>query len=168
MSLPEVDRQEYGAEDDDIIVQKNTSSSRQNGEHDPPQPAAAAADHDDAEFYQFVRVHLPKVELHAHLNGCIPLPLLRELAQERGVTLHSKYFRNAHHHDDDVDTNNSTGNYDTHDDPMHPHHHHHLRPPNLYNLHPRSLQDCFDMFAELPTIVNDLTAVRRITLAAAP
>jgi adenosine deaminase len=26
--------------------------------------------------------HLPKVELHAHLNGSIPLPLLRDLARE--------------------------------------------------------------------------------------
>ena len=30
----------------------------------------------------FIR-QLPKAELHAHLNGCIPIQVLRDLAQER-------------------------------------------------------------------------------------
>lgn len=30
---------------------------------------------------------LPKTELHAHLNGCVPLKVLRELADEAGVPL---------------------------------------------------------------------------------
>ncbi|KAK7688014.1 hypothetical protein QCA50_008384 [Cerrena zonata] len=34
------------------------------------------------EQLDFVR-QLPKAELHAHLNGCIPIKTLRELAQER-------------------------------------------------------------------------------------
>ena len=98
-------------------------------------------------FYSFLRHDLPKVELHAHLNGCIPLPLLQQLAAERGVVLSSKYFRAPSSHNKNA--------------PQHSH-----QPPDMYNLHPRSLQDCFAMFAELPAIVNDLTAVRQITEAA--
>lgn len=70
---------------------------------------------------------IPKVELHAHLNGCIPLDLLRELAEERSVSLSAKYFDNG---------------------------------SKL-----RSLADCFDLFAELPQVINDLRALRRITQA---
>jgi adenosine deaminase len=39
------------------------------------------------EHYQFVLLEaLPKVELHAHLNGCIRKAPLFELAKDRGVT----------------------------------------------------------------------------------
>lgn len=36
----------------------------------------------------------------------------------------------------------------------------------LYNVHPRSLKDCFDMFAEIPSCVDDLPALERITYEA--
>jgi adenosine deaminase len=72
---------------------------------------------------------VPKVELHAHLNGCIPPDLLRELAEERSVSLSAKHFAGT-----------------------------------TSNL--RSLADCFDLFAELPNVINDLRALRRIAQAA--
>ena len=34
---------------------------------------------------------------------------------------------------------------------------------HMYNLQPRSLQDCFDMFAEIPKCVDDKIALQRIT-----
>jgi adenosine deaminase len=92
--------------------------------------------------YDVIRYQLPKVELHAHLNGCIPLDLLHTLASERGVSLSSKHFDKA--------TAEGT------DDGA----------PDMYNVRPRSLQDCFDMFAELPRVINDLVALERITEAA--
>ena len=107
----------------------------------------------DVSYYEFVRYHLPKVELHAHLNGCIPVTLLQELAHERGVTLPFKYFRVV----DATTTNQTHPNTTTTTAVV---------APDMYNLHPRSLQDCFDVFAALPAMVNDLTAVRRITYAA--
>lgn len=36
----------------------------------------------------------------------------------------------------------------------------------MYNVKPRSLQDCFELFAELPRVINDLEAIRVITQAA--
>lgn len=71
---------------------------------------------------------IPKVELHAHLNGSIPPELLRTLAEERSVALSEKHFSQ--------------------------------------NARPRSLADCFELFAELPKVINDLNALHRITEAA--
>lgn len=100
--------------------------------------------------YRFVCHELPKIELHAHLNGCISGRILQELAIERGVTLSPTHFA--------ASSSSTTANSDDNIP--------HQQPPDMYNVHPRSLQDCFDMFAELPAAVNDLTAVRRITVAA--
>lgn len=76
---------------------------------------------------------IPKVELHAHLNGCIRSATLKDLAREREVDLP--------------------------DILLGPDHENH----SMYNLRPRSLQDCFALFAELPKLINDLSALRRIT-----
>jgi adenosine deaminase len=81
---------------------------------------------------------IPKVELHAHLNGCIRETTLFELAKERGVTLSQHHFAKEPTSDDH----------------------------SMYNVRPRSLQDCFDMFAEIPKCVNDLAALARITTEA--
>lgn len=87
--------------------------------------------HDDKihndEIYNFIKNVVPKVELHAHLNGCIPSDLLHTLANERDVTLSSKFHDNSKN---------------------------------------RSLEDCFDMFRELPNVINDLTSIAQITRAA--
>lgn len=83
--------------------------------------------------------HLPKVELHAHLNGSIRQHTLVELANERSVTLPAIFLlHEAEHHDPD-------------------------REALFFNTKPRSLQECFDIFALIPKCVNDLTALRRIT-----
>ena len=115
--------------------------------------------------------HLPKVELHAHLNGCIREATLFSLAAERGVQLPEAYFSPAHNHnksktngtvseqqqqDPVEDTNtdsdvNAIEDDDNDDDGL------------LYNTLPRSLSDCFAMFAEIPKAVNDLPALQRIT-----
>lgn len=82
---------------------------------------------------------LPKVELHAHLNGCIRETTLFELAKVRGVTL------NEHHFSEQPIVG---GDH------------------SMYNVRPRSLQDCFEMFAEIPKCVDDLASLSRITTEA--
>lgn len=88
-----------------------------------------------------VVANLPKVELHAHLNGCVRETTLFELAKERGVRL------NEHHFSDD-----SSGSEADHH--------------SMYNVRPRSLKDCFDLFTEIGKCVDDIVALRRITLEA--
>ena len=90
----------------------------------------------DADFLS----RLPKVELHAHLNGCIRESTLVELAKERNISLSPKHF-------------SSSSPLSSEDE------HHHT----MYNVRPRSLQDCFDMFADISQAVNDLKALERIT-----
>lgn len=89
------------------------------------------------DLHDFIK-RLPKVELHAHLNGCIRETTLFELAKERGVNLSSRHFAEEPSADDH----------------------------SMYNVRPRSLQDCFDMFAEIPKCVDDLVALSRITTEA--
>jgi adenosine deaminase len=102
--------------------------------------SAQASDKEDG-LHHYVR-HLPKVELHAHLNGCIRESTLFDLANERNATLSSHHFAST--------ADAGTDGQD------------HF----MYNVLPRSLQDCFDMFAEIPACVNDLPALKRITLEA--
>lgn len=90
---------------------------------------------DDETLLAFVR-RLPKVELHPHLNGCIREATLFELAAERSVELSSHHFGPS----------SASSNED----------------PFMYNVRPRSLKDCFDMFAEIPKCVDDLPALERI------
>jgi adenosine deaminase len=99
----------------------------------------SAADDDDMNDFA---INAPKVELHAHLNGCIRESTLFALAQERSVTLSDHHFVAP----------------STASSPLSDH--------SMYNVRPRSLQDCFDMFAEIPRCVDDLKALRRITLEA--
>lgn len=94
---------------------------------------------EDSDLQQFVTA-MPKVELHAHLNGCIREDTLFDLARERNVELSSTHF--GHHPTETVDENS-----------IH----------YMYNVKPRSLKDCFEMFAEIPKCVNDQAALQRIT-----
>jgi len=89
--------------------------------------------------------HLPKIEVHAHLNGCIRESTLLDLARERNVALPSHLFGSI-------------------DNKSHDNHHDIRAEPHMYNTRPRSLQDCFDLFAEIPKCVNDLSSLKRITL----
>lgn len=103
--------------------------------------AEASSQEDD--LHHYVR-QLPKVELHAHLNGCIRESTLFELADERNATLSSHHFASTA---EAIHTPTGQDHF-------------------MYNVLPRSLQDCFDMFAEIPLCVNDLPALKRITLEA--
>ena len=98
----------------------------------------------------------PKVELHAHLNGCIREETLFALAHERNVTLSSHLFSWAQ----------SNTTVDNQQDVAHKIESSEDNNPQMYHVSPRSLQDCFDMFAEIPNAVNDLEALKRITLEA--
>jgi len=94
---------------------------------------------DDTSLEDFIE-KIPKVELHAHLNGCIREATLFDLARERNVVLSDHHFCQS-----------STFSSST------------LLHGGMYNVRPRSLQDCFDMFAEIPKCANDQTSLRRIT-----
>jgi adenosine deaminase len=83
---------------------------------------------------------IPKVELHAHLNGCVRESTLFELARERDIVLSDHHFA-----EDDAEE----------DDECH-----------MYNSKPRSLVDCFDIFVQVAQVVGDLEALRRITYEA--
>jgi adenosine deaminase len=108
-------------------------------------------------LYRFIRDHVPKIELHAHLNGCIPLPVLRELCEERQVTLSSLVLQSS----------SSSWNYSQKESNERDSKNNGIGMlSSFYNVHPRSLEDCFQIFRELPRAVNDLNAVRRITRAA--
>jgi adenosine deaminase len=96
---------------------------------------SAVFPHGDDELYQAL-LRIPKVELHAHLNGCVRETTLFELAAARGVDLPAAYFAAA-------DTHNNDG--------------------LLYNRQPRALADCFAIFGFIAAAVNDLPALRRIT-----
>lgn len=83
--------------------------------------------------------HLPKIELHAHLNGSIRESTLVELARERSVSLPSKLLQHeAEHHDPDKEA-------------------------LFFNTKTRSLEECFEIFAYIPKCVDDIAALKRIT-----
>jgi adenosine deaminase len=86
---------------------------------------------------------IPKIELHAHLNGCVRESTLLELARERGIQLSEHHFAD----EDDMGQGN--------DDEM--------AVCQMYNSRPRSLVDCFDIFLQVGQVVADLDALRRIT-----
>lgn len=92
---------------------------------------------------------VPKIELHAHLNGTIRESTLIELAKERGVKLSSK-LHNEH-------AAPSTSSHVGETKPNRDRHRH------MYNTKPRSLLECFEIFAEIPKVINDLKALERIT-----
>lgn len=95
------------------------------------------ASENDEERERWIQA-MPKVELHAHLNGCIRPSTLQDLAKERNVILSS-----LHH--DPKDNTETTGG-------------------TMYNRRPRSLKDCFDIFAEIPKCVDNRASLKRIVL----
>jgi adenosine deaminase len=83
---------------------------------------------------------LPKIELHAHLNGSIRETTLVQLAAERSITLPTKLLQHAaEHHDQD-------------------------REALLFNTKSRSLEECFEIFGYIPRCVNDVVSLKRITV----
>jgi adenosine deaminase len=92
----------------------------------------------DGSLHQFCKL-LPKIELHAHLNGSIRESTLVELARERSVSLPVKLLKHeAEHHDPDKEA-------------------------LFFNTKPRSLEECFEIFGYIPSCVNDVAALKRIT-----
>mmetsp|Transcript_5312 Transcript_5312/g.8156 ORF Transcript_5312/g.8156 Transcript_5312/m.8156 type:complete len:412 (-) Transcript_5312:97-1332(-) len=91
--------------------------------------------------------NLPKIELHAHLNGSIREKTLFELAEERMIELNSRFFETAPSFNGTQNTVN--GNNE--------------RPALIYNKRHRSLLECFDIFSEIGKVIIDLDAIRRIT-----
>jgi adenosine deaminase len=118
---------------------------------------------------------IPKVELHAHLNGCVREATLLELARERGVDLCPRLFPTCasaasetassasppdswgslHRSSDDPPVrtfdNTATSSHSS---------------PAFYHRKPRSLADCFQVFGEIARVVDDLEALRRVTTEA--
>jgi adenosine deaminase len=89
------------------------------------------------ELRDFVET-LPKIELHAHLNGCVRESTLFDLANARNIKLSLHQFGN-----DVVESNDGNG--------------------DLHCVKPRSLNECFDIFVEISKCVDNLEALRRIT-----
>ena len=89
---------------------------------------------------------LPKVELHAHLNGCIRESTLFELAAERNITLSSLL------HDFTEPASTTRDGVKRKDE--------YLRHENKKR---RSLSECFKIFSEISKCVTDLDAIARIT-----
>jgi len=104
----------------------------------------------NSSYLNFVK-RLPKVELHAHLNGCIRETTLFELAKERSVAL------KEHHFLDSQERHTTDGDYNENSD---------VDELSMYNLRPRSLKDCFDIFIEISKCVDDVPALERITMEA--
>jgi len=105
-------------------------------------PNSSSSSDDDDDRQTIIR-ELPKVELHAHLNGTIREKTLIDLACERDVVLNEKYhfFNNLHGQNSSI--KNTTGNH---------------------GYHPkRSLSECFEIFGEIAKCVDDLDALQRVT-----
>jgi adenosine deaminase len=99
-------------------------------------------------LHKFIK-SLPKIELHAHLNGCIREHTLVQLATERNVTLPPKVI--THHHEaqqQQQQQHEGEEDFDTQ--------------ALFLNTRPRNLSDCFEVFEYIPQCVTDLTALRRI------
>ena len=98
----------------------------------------------DESLHHFIKA-LPKLELHAHLNGSIREHTLIELATERNVQLPQSLI--LHDADEQQQQKEDDGR----------------SIPLFLNTRPRSIQDCFKVFEYIPQCVNDLVALRRIT-----
>ncbi len=94
---------------------------------------------------------LPKIELHAHLNGSIRETTLFVLAEERMIELNSNYFETSPSSSNA--SSQSMGERGSDYD----------RPVLIYNKRHRSLMECFDIFSEIGKVIVDLDAIRRIT-----
>ncbi len=95
------------------------------------------------EISSFIR-QIPKVELHAHLNGCIRELTLLELARDRNVTLSSLL------HDLQKECHATTEEKINEIE------------KDTVNNKRRSLLECFEIFSEIANCVTDLVALRRI------
>eukprot|EP00550_Attheya_septentrionalis_P002647 CAMPEP_0198289918 /NCGR_PEP_ID=MMETSP1449-20131203/7953_1 /TAXON_ID=420275 /ORGANISM="Attheya septentrionalis, Strain CCMP2084" /LENGTH=424 /DNA_ID=CAMNT_0043988323 /DNA_START=49 /DNA_END=1320 /DNA_ORIENTATION=+ len=95
----------------------------------------SGARNDVDRLHRFVE-RMPKVELHAHLNGCVREETLLELAAERQWTLSSVLVTHHHNH------NNSNNSFT--------------------NARSRSLSDCFKVFEDIGKCVDTLPTLRRI------
>jgi adenosine deaminase len=100
---------------------------------------------------------MPKIELHAHLNGCVRESTLLELACERGVALCPRLFPSPTKTSGESASTTPAALSSSLEEEQH---------PSFYHRRPRSLQDCFDVFAEIPKVVDDLKSLRRIALEA--
>jgi adenosine deaminase len=103
-------------------------------------------------IYRFFQYHIPKIELHAHLNGCIRPTTILDLALERQVDLHqiSQLLVLP------LVTPKQSGSESQQQEQQE-------QQPQHQQQHSRTLQECFDLFGILPLIITDLVALRRIT-----
>uniref|UniRef100_A0A7S4WC74 Adenosine deaminase domain-containing protein n=2 Tax=Ditylum brightwellii TaxID=49249 RepID=A0A7S4WC74_9STRA len=133
----------------------------QNSSAAPP----SLSSHQRQRIWKFVDL-APKVELHAHLNGSIREETLLDLARERGVTLSSKLHGilppNENKDDDEKNRRCDSQNAKELGFNENCRRLRHSR-ASFFNSKPRSLLDCFEIFAEIPKCVDDLDALRRIT-----
>lgn len=111
-------------------------------------------------IYNFFKHHVPKIELHAHLNGCIRPETLMELAVERNIDFNliskiSGLFPLPVVIDNNDDKDDVAQQCSQNDNDI-----------TVCCHLSRTLQECFDLFAILPSIITDLNALRRITYEA--
>eukprot|EP00535_Pseudo-nitzschia_heimii_P001061 CAMPEP_0197188994 /NCGR_PEP_ID=MMETSP1423-20130617/18947_1 /TAXON_ID=476441 /ORGANISM="Pseudo-nitzschia heimii, Strain UNC1101" /LENGTH=142 /DNA_ID=CAMNT_0042640999 /DNA_START=44 /DNA_END=468 /DNA_ORIENTATION=+ len=100
---------------------------------------------------------LPKIELHAHLNGSIREATLFELAGERSIELNDRYFETSPSNDEGAEKGDEGFFRDeTVVTTM-------MRDDNNNKRRRRSLMECFDIFSEIGRVVVDLDAIERIT-----
>ncbi len=94
--------------------------------------------------------HIPKIELHAHLNGCIRESTLLDLARERNVTLSSLL------HEIQVECHRSEVAEEGGEQQK--------KQENTarVNNKRRSLEECFEIFGEIGRCVTDIVALKRI------
>lgn len=104
---------------------------------------------DDSVAEQFI-ARLPKVELHAHLSGCIRESTLIDLARERNIAL-SDTLIHAPSMGESSSCSRSPANASDNN------------VSQYYNKRPRSLSECFLVFEEIARAVNDLPALERVT-----
>lgn len=91
---------------------------------------------------------LPKIELHAHLNGCIRESTLASLASERNVKL-SSLLHDLQQETHFTEEEKMNGN-----------------PQEKVNKKRRSLLECFEIFTEIGLCVTDLVALKQICIEA--
>jgi len=137
---------------------------------------------DDKKIDTFIK-QVPKIELHAHLNGCVRESTLIELARERKVVLSSLLIHQdtaelqttAKKTNHEGNTSLNTASLESHQSMMR----NYVSSTNdeddgdnskkyysSHNKQRRSLSQCFEIFTEVAKCVNDLKALERITCEA--